>query len=69
MHVFGLFWLRFLVVVLTTIIVNLFVLPKSYTATTSLVLNYKGMDPVTGAVLPAQLMPGYMATQTDIIEQ
>jgi chain length determinant protein EpsF len=42
-------------------------LPKSYTATTSLVLNYKGMDPVTGVVLPAQLMPGYMATQIDII--
>ena len=59
--------ITFLVIVLTTIVVNLFVLPKSYTATTSLVLNYKGMDPVTGAVLPAQLMPGYMATQTDII--
>jgi polysaccharide biosynthesis transport protein len=42
-------------------------MPKSYTATTSLVLNYKGMDPVTGTVLPAQLMPGYMATQIDII--
>jgi chain length determinant protein EpsF len=25
------------------------------------------MDPVTGIVLPAQLMPGYMATQVDII--
>ncbi|HOY70148.1 MAG TPA: chain length determinant protein EpsF [Methylotenera sp.] len=64
------FWIiliTFLVIVLTTIAVNVFVLPKSYTATTSLVLNYKGMDPVTGAVLPAQLMPGYMATQTDII--
>lgn len=42
-------------------------LPKSYTATTTLLLNYKGMDPVTGMVLPAQLMPGYMATQSDII--
>jgi len=64
------FWIiliTFLVIVTTTVAVNLFVLSKSYTATTSLVLNYKGMDPVTGAVLPAQLMPGYMATQTDII--
>ena len=64
------FWIilfTFISIVLTTIIVNLFILPKSYTATTTLVLNYKGMDPVTGAVLPAQLMPGYMATQTDII--
>ncbi len=65
------FWIiliTFLVIVLSTLAVNLFLLPKTYTATTSLVLNYKGMDPVTGAVLPAQLMPGYMATQTDIIE-
>ncbi|MDP3088166.1 MAG: chain length determinant protein EpsF [Methylotenera sp.] len=52
--------------VLTTLVVSL-LLPKSYTATTSLVLNYKGMDPVTGLALPAQLMPGYMATQVDII--
>lgn len=43
------------------------VIPKTYKATTSLVLNYKGVDPVTGMTLPAQLMPGYMATQVDII--
>tara|TARA_R110001599_G_scaffold171353_1_gene362375 strand:+ start:404006 stop:405412 length:1407 start_codon:yes stop_codon:yes gene_type:complete len=43
------------------------ILPKTYTATTSLVLNYKGTDPVTGQALPSQLMPGYMATQIDII--
>lgn len=63
------FWIvlaTFLLVVIATATYN-FYLPKSYTATTSLVLNYKGMDPVTGAVLPAQLMPGYMATQIDII--
>lgn len=41
--------------------------PKTYTATTSVLLNYKGVDPVTGVMLPAQLMPGYMATQVDII--
>ncbi|MEZ0318323.1 MAG: chain length determinant protein EpsF [Methylophilaceae bacterium] len=56
----------FLITVLTAIIVTL-LLPRSYSATTSLLLNYKGMDPVTGMVLPAQLMPGYMATQSDII--
>jgi chain length determinant protein EpsF len=58
--------ITFLLIVISTLIVSLLI-PKSYTATTSLVLNYKGMDPVTGAVLPAQLMPGYMATQNDII--
>lgn len=57
----------FLVTVITAVIVTLF-LPKNYSATTSLLLNYKGMDPVTGVVLPSQLMPGYMATQTDIIQ-
>jgi chain length determinant protein EpsF len=54
------------VVVATTATIAL-LLPKTYTATTSLVLNYKGVDPVTGLTLPSQLMPGYMATQIDIL--
>lgn len=54
------------IVLLTLVIVLL--LPKSYTATTSMVLNYKGADPVTGVALPSQLMPGYMATQIEIIK-
>jgi chain length determinant protein EpsF len=54
------------VTVLTTIVVSLLV-PESFKATTTLVLNYKGMDPITGIAIPAQLMPGYMATQVDII--
>lgn len=58
--------ITFAVIVLGTLVVNL-ALPKIYTATTTLLLNYKGMDPVTGLTLPAQLMPGYMATQVDII--
>ena len=56
----------FAIVVATTIAVSL-MLPRSYTATTSLVVNYKGVDPVTGLSTQAQLMPGYMATQVDII--
>jgi len=58
--------ITFGITVLTTVVVSL-ILPKSYKATTSLVLNYKGMDPVTGISMPAQLMPGYIATQVDII--
>jgi succinoglycan biosynthesis transport protein ExoP len=42
--------------------------PNTYKATATLVLNFKGIDPVTGLTLPAQLMPGYMATQVDIIK-
>ncbi|MEQ1767815.1 MAG: Wzz/FepE/Etk N-terminal domain-containing protein, partial [Methylotenera sp.] len=59
--------ITFFITVLTAVVVTL-LLPKNYSATTSLLLNYKGMDPVTGVMLPAQLMPGYMATQTDIIQ-
>lgn len=44
-------------------------LPKSYTATTTLIVDFQGMDPITGAVINAQqLLPGYMATQVDIIK-
>lgn len=43
------------------------ILPKTYQATSSLLINYKGTDPVTGTRMPAQLAPSYMATQVDII--
>lgn len=42
-------------------------LPKTYQANTTLIINYKGIDPVSGSTMPAQLAPGYMATQVDII--
>lgn len=54
------------IVVGVTLLLSL-VLPKTYTASTSIVVNYKGVDPLTGLAMPAQLMPGYMATQVDII--
>lgn len=50
-----------------TVVVSL-LLPKQYTATTTLVIDYKGTDPILGIMLPAQMMPGYMATQVDIIQ-
>jgi succinoglycan biosynthesis transport protein ExoP len=59
--------LTVLAVFLATLAASL-LLPKKYTATTSLVVDFKGMDPVLGIILPAQLMPGYMATQVDIIQ-
>lgn len=55
-----------LVTVAVTLAVSL-VLPKTYKAAASVVLNYKGVDPVSGMVMPSQLMPGYTATQIDII--
>lgn len=53
-------------VVVLTIVVSL-LMPKTYKASTSLVLNFKGTDALTGLNLPAQLTPGYMPTQVDII--
>lgn len=55
-----------LVTLSLTLLVSL-LLPKSYRATASVILNYKGMDTLTGIVIPSQLLPGYMATQIDII--
>ncbi|MES3020117.1 MAG: chain length determinant protein EpsF [Pseudomonadota bacterium] len=43
------------------------IVPKSYKAESALVLNYKGVDPLTGLTMPGQLLPGYMATQIDIL--
>lgn len=58
-------WVFFLTVLVTTLLS--FLLPKTYTASTTVVMNAKSADPVTGQMLPAALMPGYMATQFDII--
>ncbi len=55
------------VTVATTLVVSL-LLPKSYTATVSLVVDSKSKDPITGIMLPSQLLPGYLATQVDIIQ-
>jgi succinoglycan biosynthesis transport protein ExoP len=56
----------FLATVLTTVIVSL-VLPKQYSASTTVVIDVKSPDPIAGMVLPGMMAPGYMATQVDII--
>jgi chain length determinant protein EpsF len=53
-------------VVISTLVVNL-ITPKTYKAVASIVLNAKGADPVTGLVVQASMMPGFMSTQIDII--
>jgi polysaccharide biosynthesis transport protein len=42
-------------------------LPAQYKATTAVLVDVKSPDPIAGVVLPALIMPGYMATQVDII--
>lgn len=54
------------VTLVVTFVVSL-VMPKTYKATTAVVLNNKGIDPVTGMNVPVQLTPGYMPTQVDIV--
>ena len=45
------------------------VVPPRYTASTSLIVDFKGIDPITGVVLPVpQLLPSFMATELDIIQ-
>ncbi|MDR3323648.1 MAG: hypothetical protein LBS89_05540 [Zoogloeaceae bacterium] len=52
--------------VTTTLVVSL-LLPKQYTATTTVIIDVKSPDPIAGMVLPGMMAPGYMATQVDVI--
>lgn len=44
------------------------VLPPRFVASTTLVIDSKGIDPVTGALLPVQLISSNMATELDIVQ-
>lgn len=55
-----------LATVATTLLVSL-LLPKQYSATATVLIDMKSPDPVGGVALSAQMLPGYMATQIDII--
>ncbi len=54
------------ITVLTTLALSL-TMPKQYVSTTTLVIDQRQANPVTGLTLPAQLVAGYMATQIDVI--
>lgn len=60
------FFITLLGTVSTAVILSL-VLPKTYTAYTSLVVDFKAPDSITGAVVPASLVPTHMATQVGIL--
>jgi succinoglycan biosynthesis transport protein ExoP len=55
----------FVLLVAITVIVSL-ILPKQYTGTASVVIDVKP-DPVTAVSFPAIAIPGFMATQVDIL--
>lgn len=58
--------LTLVVTVITALLVSLS-LPKTYKAVSTVLLTHTGKDPVTGMLLPMKMMPGYMATQLDVI--
>jgi chain length determinant protein EpsF len=57
----------FALTVLTTVAVSL-MLPKRYSASSTLVVDVKSPDPIAGMMLPALALPSYMATQVDVIQ-
>lgn len=56
-----------LLAVTATVLSVTLLLPKTYQATATLVLNYRGTDPITGVATPAQVMENFMATQVKIV--
>lgn len=56
----------FAVTLLTTLALSL-ILPKTYQATNTVVIDVKSPDPIAGVVLPGMMTAGYMATQVDIV--
>ena len=52
--------------VLTTTVISL-IIPKTYVATASVMVNGNYTDPVTGQQMQSMLLPSYLSTQTEII--
>jgi len=53
-------------VVFTVTLISL-IWPKSYTAISTVVVDVKAPDPVTGTLVQGMIMPSFLATQVDII--
>lgn len=57
----------FVLAVLTTAVVS-FMLPKQYTASAALMVDVRSLDPIQGIPMQSMSVPGYMATQVDVIK-
>ena len=53
-------------VVVTALVVSL-LLPKQYTAEAVIAIDTVKMDPISNMPMSGQLIPGYLATQVDIL--
>jgi chain length determinant protein EpsF len=58
----------FFVAILVVVLAATFLLPAKYTASAAVVIDAKSPDPLNGMTLQSSLLPGYLATQTDIIK-
>jgi chain length determinant protein EpsF len=56
-----------LALTLTAALVAGTLLPERYKATASVIVDSRGSDPISGLVMSSALIPGYIATQVDII--
>jgi len=52
---------------ITAAVVLILLTPKSYTAATDLLVDSRGIDPISGQSQPTRMTGGYLATQADII--
>ena len=52
---------------ITAAVLLILVTPKTFTATTDLLVDSRGIDPISGQSQPTRLTGGYLTTQADII--
>lgn len=50
-----------------TVSIVTLLMPKSYTANASVILDVKNADPIAGMVSPSIASPAYLMTQVDVI--
>jgi polysaccharide biosynthesis transport protein len=63
----GSIFLTFVLIVGATAIVTE-MLPREYISTTAIVIEYRGSGQAAQSMPPAQLYPGYLATQVDVLQ-
>ncbi|RZI86212.1 MAG: chain length determinant protein EpsF [Rubrivivax sp.] len=64
-------WITVVAVLLVTVTLAVtlsLVLPKKYTASGVVVMDFRASDPISGLMMQNSVMPGYTATQVDVIQ-
>jgi uncharacterized protein involved in exopolysaccharide biosynthesis len=60
--------LLIVLMVLSLTVLMIKIIPRSYTATTTLMVNYEVNDPLNGKVLPVGQLGSYIATQVELMQ-